>query len=194
MPQKKNPDALELLRGKIGRVAGAAHALEFILKGLSLAYNKDLQESQEPVFAAVDATLGSLEVATGFMQAVNFDLNRMATAATTGYLNATAAARYLVSKGVPFRLAHSAVGQAVRVALDKRCELEGLTLQELRSIRPEFDQDFYPALQLQAVLQSHNVPGGTAPERVAEALRSAQERVRILLSTENRETRFTAIP
>ena len=177
MPQKKNPDPLELLRGKVGRVAGTAHSLELILKGLPLAYNKDLQESQEPVFAATDAITGSLEVATGFMRSVGFDLDRMTAAATSGYLNATAAARYLVSKGVPFRMAHSAVGQAVRLCLEKKCELENLSLEELRAIRPEFGEDFFAALKLDAVLDSHNVPGGTAPKRVQEALQSARKRL-----------------
>jgi argininosuccinate lyase len=188
MPQKKNPDPLELLRGKVGRVAGHAHALELIVKGLPLAYNKDLQETQEPVFAASDAVTGSLGVATGFMRSVRFDTERMAAATSSGYLNATAAARYLVSKGVPFRMAHSAVGQAVRMALDKKCELEELSVEELRSIRPEFGRDFFAALKLDAVLASHSVPGGTAPERVQEALRSARERVEAIAGAEQRSS------
>jgi argininosuccinate lyase len=188
MPQKKNPDPLELLRGKVGRVAAAAHSLELILKGLPLAYNKDLQESQEPVFAATDAVTGSLAIAAGFMRSVRFDLERMSAAASSGFLNATAAARYLVSKGVPFRMAHSAVGQAVRLCLDKQCELENLSLEELRSIRPEFSQDFFTALKLQAVLASHDVPGGTAPARVQEALRSARERCKALAGQQSKST------
>jgi argininosuccinate lyase len=178
MPQKKNPDPLELLRAKVGRIAGAAHSLELILKGLPLAYNKDLQESQQPVFEAVDAITGALEISAAFMRSVTFNLDRMSAAATSGYLNATAAARYLVGKGVPFRMAHSAVGQAVRLCLDKKCELQALSLEELRTIRAEFDQDFYPALELQAVLDSHNVPGGTASSQVAAALKSVVERVK----------------
>jgi argininosuccinate lyase len=189
MPQKKNPDPLELLRGKVGRIAGHAHSLELIMKGLPLAYNKDLQETQEPVFAATDAVAGSLEVATGFMRSVLFDLPRMAAAASSGYLNATAAARYLVSKGVPFRMAHSAVGQAVRTALDRKCELEDLRLEELLAIRAEFGPDFFSALKLDAVLASHDVPGGTAPKRVQEALRSARERVNAIAGAEQRKSR-----
>ena len=176
MPQKKNPDALELLRGKTGRILGAAAALQTVLKSLPLAYNKDLQEAQEPLFAATDSMLAALPVATGFMVAVRFDTERMKNAAATGFLNATAAARYLVKKGVPFRMAHSAVGQAVRLALEKGCELEGLTLEELKQFRPEFDRDFIPSLQLESVLASHNVPGGTAPARVGEALLEARRR------------------
>jgi len=177
MPQKKNPDALELIRGKCGRVLGAATALQTVLKGLPLAYNKDLQEAQEPLFEAVDTMAGVLQVGTGFMAAVRFDAERMAQAAGSGFLNATAAARYLVARGVPFRLAHAAVGQAVRLCLDKGCELDGLALDELRQFRPEFDRDFYDALRLEAVLASHDVPGGAAPSRVREALAAARRRV-----------------
>jgi len=177
MPQKKNPDALELLRAKSGRVLGTAAALQTVLKGLPLAYNKDLQEAQEPLFAATNSILQALPIATGFMTAVAFDTERMKQAASSGFLNATAAARYLVKKGVPFRLAHSAVGQAVRLALEKRCELDGLTLEELKQFRPEFDRDFFDSLTLASVLASHNVPGGTAPARVQEALTIARRRI-----------------
>ncbi len=180
MPQKKNPDALELLRGKAGRVFGAATTLQTVIKGLPLAYNKDLQEAQEPLFDAVDSVAEALAIATGFIGAVEFDTARMRAAASSGYLNATAAARYLVTKGVPFRLAHAAVGQAVRLALDKGCELQGLSLAELRQFRPEFGEDFYCALELDAVLASHDVPGATAPKRVREALAKAAQRVRNL--------------
>jgi argininosuccinate lyase len=177
MPQKKNPDALELLRAKCGRVLGAALTLQTVLKGLPLAYNKDLQEAQEPLFAATDSIAQALPIATGFMAAVTFDKDRMKQAAASGFLNATASARYLVKKGVPFRLAHSAVGQAVRLALEKGCELEGLALEELKQFRPEFDRDFFDSLKLESVLASHNVPGGTAPERVQEALVTARRRI-----------------
>jgi argininosuccinate lyase len=180
MPQKKNPDALELLRGKAGRVLGAAAALQTVIKGLPLAYNKDLQEAQEPLFAATDSILQALPVATGFMAAVEFDAERMKAAASSGYLNATAAARYLVSKGVPFRLAHSAVGQAVRLGLEKGCELEGLSLEELQQFRAEFDKDFYKCLKLDAVLASHDVPGGTAPGQVKAAIVKARRRIQEL--------------
>ena len=177
MPQKKNPDALELLRGKAGRVIGAATALLVASKGLPLAYNKDMQEAQEPLFSTVDTIAGCLPVATGLMRAVAFDFDRMKKAAETGYLNATAAARYLVSRGVPFRLAHGAVGQAVRLALDKGCELQDLSLDELRQFRPEFDQAFYAAVELKAVLASQEVPGATAPARVREAIAAARRRL-----------------
>jgi argininosuccinate lyase len=177
MPQKKNPDALELLRGKAGRIVGAAAALQTVIKGLPLAYNKDFQEAQEPLFDAVDTISSALPVLAGFLRAVGFNTDRMKAAATSGFLNATAAARYLVTKGVPFRMAHSAVGQAVRLALDKGCELQGLSLEDLRQFRPEFADDFYRALELDAVLASHDVPGGTAPQRVHEAIAAAEARI-----------------
>jgi argininosuccinate lyase len=177
MPQKKNPDALELLRGKAGRIVGAAAALQTVIKGLPLAYNKDFQEAQEPLFDAVDTISSALPVLAGFLRAVGFNTDRMKAAATSGFLNATAAARYLVTKGVPFRMAHSAVGQAVRLALDKGCELQGLSLEELRQFRPEFADDFYRALELDAVLASHDVPGATAPQRVHEAIAAAEARI-----------------
>ncbi|MGH8457223.1 MAG: argininosuccinate lyase [Stenotrophobium sp.] len=180
MPQKKNPDALELLRGKAARVVGAATALATLGKGLPLAYNKDFQEAQEPLFDAADTIAGSLAVLGGFLRAVGFNTERMRTAAASGHLNATAAARYLVSKGVPFRMAHAAVGQCVRLALDKGCELQALSIEELRGIRAEFAEDFYPALELDAVLASHNVPGATAPSRVSEAISAAAARVAVL--------------
>jgi argininosuccinate lyase len=101
----------------------------------------------------------------------------MKAAATSGFLNATAAARYLVTKGVPFRMAHSAVGQAVRLALDKGCELQGLSLEDLRQFRPEFADDFYRVLELDAVLASHDVPGATAPRRVHEAIAAAEAHI-----------------
>ncbi|HEY5161540.1 MAG TPA: argininosuccinate lyase [Terriglobales bacterium] len=177
MPQKKNPDALELLRGKAGRIVGAAAALQTVIKGLPLAYNKDFQEAQEPLFDAVDTISSALPVLAGFLRAVGFNTDRMKAAATSGFLNATAAARYLVTKGVPFRMAHSAVGQAVRLALDKGCELQGLSLEDLRQFRPEFADDFYRALELDAVLASHDVPGATAPQRVHEAIAAAEARI-----------------
>jgi argininosuccinate lyase len=180
MPQKKNPDALELLRGKTGRILGAAATLQSVLKGLPLAYNKDLQEAQEPLFAATDSMTAALAIATGFMAAVSFDTERMKNAASAGFLNATAAARYLVTKGVPFRMAHAAVGHAVRLALEKGCELEGLALEELKPFRSEFDRDFFDWLKLESVLASHDVPGGTAPGRVGEALKATRTRIAAL--------------
>jgi argininosuccinate lyase len=177
MPQKKNPDLLELTRGKAGRVIGHATALLVTVKGLPLAYNKDLQETQEPLFDATRTVLSLLPLATGWMKAVEFDHDRMQMAAQTGFMNAWAAATYLVQRGVAFRLAHEQVGKAVQLCLQRGCEFQDLPLEELKKLNPAFDQDFYSCLHLEAVLALHNVPGGTAPARVRQALTDAKQRI-----------------
>ncbi len=177
MPQKKNPDLLELTRGKCARVIGDATALLACLKGLPLAYNKDLQETQEPLFDAADTVLSLLPLVTGWMKAVQFSYERMQEAAHSGFMNAWAAATYLVRRGVPFRLAHEQVGKAVQMCLEKQCELQDLSLQELHSVNLEFDQDFYACLKLESVLAIHDVPGGTAPIRVKQAIADARQRI-----------------
>ncbi|MFQ5662974.1 MAG: argininosuccinate lyase [Terriglobia bacterium] len=180
MPQKKNPDALELLRGKVGRVVGSAVGVLLVLKALPLAYNKDLQESQEPLFDATDTVRAALGIAGGFLRALQFDAARMQAAARSGFLNATAAANYLVHRGIPFRRAHAAIRQGVELCLRKGCELESLSLDELRRFSGEFDQDVYACLTLEAVLASHDVVGGTAPARVQQALGEARQRLSAL--------------
>ncbi len=180
MPQKKNPDLTELLRGKCGCLLGASTTLSTLLKGLPLAYNKDLQETQEPVFAVADAVEGMLQVLPGFTRALRFRHDRMQAAAQSGYLNAMAAATYLVHKGVPFRTAHEKVGQAVRFAVEKGVELDGLTLEELRQFGDEFGDDFYAAITLEATLDCHDVTGGTPRERVRKALEAATQRIAAL--------------
>lgn len=176
MPQKKNPDLTELLRAKVGRIHGAAEAVTLQLKGLPLAYNKDMQETQEPAFA-VDFVPQLLGLVARFTAALQFNFVRMREAAQSGYLNAMAAATYLVYKGVPFRTAHEKVGNAVRFALEKGVELNELSLDELRKFGAEFDADFYNAAGLNATLDCHNVIGGTARERVADALAAASARI-----------------
>ena len=177
MPQKKNPDLLELTRGKAGRVIGDATALLVTVKALPLAYNKDLQETQEPLFDAAGTVLALLPLVTGWMKAMEFDHERLQAAAESGFMNAWAAATYLVRRGVPFRLAHEQIGKAVQACVEKRCELADLPLEELRQLNPTFDPDFYSCLSLQAVLNLHDVPGGTAPARVRQALAEARRRV-----------------
>jgi argininosuccinate lyase len=177
MPQKKNPDLLELIRGKAGRVLGNSTALMVTVKGLPLAYNKDLQETQEPVFEAAETLLAVVPLAAGWMKAVAFDHERMQRAAQAGFMNAWAAATYLVRRGVPFRLAHEFVGKAVQLALSSNCELQDLPLQDLKQLSPAFDQDFYSCLSLQSVMAIHDVPGGTAPSRVRQALAEARRKV-----------------
>jgi argininosuccinate lyase len=180
MPQKKNPDALELIRGKSGRVIGNLVSLLTTVKGLPLAYNKDLQETQQPLFEAAEAALSSLKVATGFMRAVQFDYARMQAAAEDGHINALAAATYLVEQGVPFRKAHEQVGKMVRYCLEKGCKLEELSLSELREFAPEAQEDLYSRLSVDAVLGSHDVAGGTNPRRVREALLKTREKLAVL--------------
>ena len=180
MPQKKNPDLTELVRGKVGRIHGAAESVTLLLKGLPLAYNKDMQETQEPVFAATAETHKMLLVLAPFTRALRFRTDRMRAACATGFLNAMAAATYLVHKGVPFRKAHEKIGNAVRFCIDKGCELADLSLEELRQFGPEFDTDFFAAVTLEATLDCHDVMGGTARHRVAEALRDAEKRIQAL--------------
>jgi argininosuccinate lyase len=187
MPQKKNPDLTELLRGKSGRLLGAATTLATLLKGLPLAYNKDLQETQEPVFAVADTIEGMLSLLPGFTRALRFRHDRMSAAAQSGYLNAMAAATYLVHKGVPFRTAHEKIGNAVRFALEKGVELGDLTLAELREFGPEFGEDFFSAISLTATLDCHDVIGGTARERVRQALAAVSERIAALVPGDKQE-------
>ena len=177
MPQKKNPDLTELLRGKTGRLMGAATSIATLLKGLPLAYNTDLQETQEPVFAVADTLEGMLNLLPKFTRALRFRHDRMSAAAQSGYLNAMAAATYLVHKGVPFRTAHEKIGNAVRFALEKGAELNDLTLDELRAFGPEFGEDFFAAITLTGTLDCHDVVGGTARDRVKQALAAADERI-----------------
>src|SRR5579871_1276057 len=177
MPQKKNPDLLELARGKAGRVLGNATALLVAIKGLPLAYNKDLQETQEPLFSASDTLLQILPLVTGWMKSVEFHYERMQTAAQSGFMNAWAAATYLVKRGVPSRLSHEKVGKAVRICLERGCDLQDLSLAELQAITPAFAEDFYDSLKLTSVLAIHDVPGGTAPARVRKAIQSTRKRI-----------------
>lgn len=180
MPQKKNPDLLELVRGKSGRVVGNATALMVTLKGLPLAYNKDLQETQEPVFDSTDTLLRMLPLVTGFMKVVEFRRERMQHAAESGFMNAWAAATYLVNRGVPSRLAHERIGKAVRMCGERNCDLSELPLADLRQLSPAFDEGFYESLKLSSVLAVHDVPGGTAPVRVRQAIGGARKKIESL--------------
>jgi argininosuccinate lyase len=176
MPQKKNPDLTELIRAKVGRIHGAAQAVTLQLKSLPLAYNKDMQETQEPAFS-VEFVPAMLKLVARFTAALQFNRERMSDAAQSGYLNAMAAATYLVHKGVPFRTAHEKIGNAVRFALEKGVELNALTLEELRAFGPEFGADFFAAVALTATLDCHDVIGGTARTRVHQALDDVEQRI-----------------
>jgi argininosuccinate lyase len=180
MPQKKNPDATELLRGKAGKLAGLTTQASMTIKGLPLAYNKDLQELQQPLFEASEVLLAALSIASKLIASIGFNQDRMQAAATKGFMNAMEAANYLVRQGVPFRRAHEAIGEAVRKAIDKGCELDGLTMEELKEIRPEFNGGFYESLKLASGLSHHDVPGGTAPNRVRQALVAAKEKLQTM--------------
>jgi argininosuccinate lyase len=180
MPQKKNPDLTELIRAKVGRIHGAAEAVTLQLKGLPLAYNKDMQETQEPAFA-VEFVAPMLALVARFTAAVRFNHERMSAAANSGFLNAMAAATYLVHKGVPFRTAHEKIGHAVRFAIEKGVELGDFTLDELRQFGEEFAEDFYAAVSLKVTLDCHDVIGGTARNRVHQALADASERIAALI-------------
>jgi len=180
MPQKKNPDLLELVRGKAARVLGCSTTLRALVKGLPLAYNKDLQETQEPLFDATDAIIGMLPLVTGFMNTVEFDDAKMNQAAQLGFMNAWAAAAYLVERGVASRLAHEAVGKAVALAVERGCDLQKLPLADLQAIHAGFDAGFHSCLGLTEVLALHDVPGGTAPRHVKRALQNVRERVKLL--------------
>jgi len=180
MPQKKNPDFLELTRGKAGRILGDAAGLQITLKGLPLAYNKDLQEMQEPLFDASETMLAILPLAAEWMKKVEFHFERMQHAAESGFMNAFAAATYLTEKGVPFRLAHEQIGKAVQLCLEKDCELRDLSLNELRQISSAFEQDFYARLDVNSVLAIHDVAGGSAPARVKQALAEAKHKISVM--------------
>jgi argininosuccinate lyase len=185
MPQKKNPDLTELIRGKSGRLLGAATTLATLLKGLPLAYNKDLQEGQEAVFDAADTVLGMLAVLPAFTSSLKFRFDWMRLAAESGYLNAMAAATYLSNKGVPFRKAHEIIGNAVRLGLESGRELNQLSLSELQQFSSEFAADFFEAITLEATLDCHDVVGGTARHRVAAALKDARQRISNVVAEES---------
>lgn len=175
MPQKKNPDALELIRGKAARVFGHHAALLTLMKGLPLAYNKDMQEDKEAVFDAVDTTMMSVSVAKIVLDNLTIDEERTRDAATKGFLNATELADYLVRRGVPFRTAHDAVGKAVLFASEQGIELNELSLDQLRQFSAEIGPDVCDALGLDKTLAAKSRTGGTSPERVAEALEAARK-------------------
>jgi argininosuccinate lyase len=174
MPQKKNPDLTELARAKSGRIIAASHTVELQLKGLPLAYNKDMQETQEAIFAATEEMHALLSLLGRFTDTLQFRADKMLIASTTGFLNAMVAATHLVHKGIAFRTAHEIIGNAVRHCLGKGCELTGLTLNELQEFSPAFEQDFFAAITLEATLDCHDVIGGTARSRVREALALAE--------------------
>jgi argininosuccinate lyase len=177
MPQKKNPDVAELIRGKAGRLYGNLVAVLATLKGLPLTYNSDMQEDKEPWFDSVDTLEAVLAVVPPMLRTLTFKVERMRAAAGASYATATDLADYLVRKGVPFREAHEVVGRAVRHGLERGVELSDLSLEELRRFSPLFAPDVHQALTVEASLRARAVSGGTAPDAVRRALAAARERV-----------------
>ena len=170
MPQKKNPDAWELIRGKTGRITGALLGLLTTLKGLPTSYQRDLQEDKEALFAAHDQIADMLAVAAGAVAATKFNPGRLKSAASNPALLATEAADYLVHKGIPFRQAHDIVGKVLREAEKQNISWTKLPLETLKKISPAFDANFSKSLSVEAALAAKKVPGGTAPESVSDAI------------------------
>ncbi|PHM72792.1 argininosuccinate lyase [Xenorhabdus kozodoii] len=178
MPQKKNPDALELIRGKCGRVQGALTGMMMTLKGLPLAYNKDMQEDKEGLFDALDTWLDCLHMAILVLDGIQVRRTRCKEAAKQGYANATELADYLVAKGVPFREAHHIVGEVVIAAIDKGKALEELSLLELQKFSQVISVDVYDVLSLQSCLDKRLAKGGVAQGQVKQAISQAKQRLR----------------
>ena len=177
MPQKKNPDSMELVRGKAGRVFGHLSSLLAMMKGLPLAYNKDMQEDKEALFDAVDTTKACISITTTVLRNLRVDEAQARAAATSGYMNATELADYLVRKGIPFREAHETVGRIVMQAISQRVELNELTLEQFKSFSPLIEQDVFDSLSLERTLETKSQIGGTAHKRVAAELQAARDRL-----------------
>ncbi|KAH6765358.1 L-Aspartase-like family protein [Perilla frutescens var. hirtella] len=170
MPQKKNPDPMELVRGKSARVIGDLVTLLVLCKGLPHAYNRDLQEDKEPVFDSVKAIMGMLEVSAEFAANITFNQERIRAALPAGHLDATTLADYLVKKGIPFRTSHDIVGRSVGFCVSRNCRLEDLSLDELRSISPTFDKDVYEFLGVEKSIKNFSSYGSTGSECVSNQL------------------------
>jgi len=170
MPQKKNPDIAELIRGKTGRVYGALMSILTVMKGLPLAYNKDMQEDKELTFDAIDTVKGCLALFDGMLSTIKFIKSNMEASAKNGFTNATDAADYLVGKGVPFRDAHGIIGQLVLYCIDKNRALEDLSLDEFRQFSPVFDDDIYEAISLESCVNKRNTVGAPGEEAMAEII------------------------
>ncbi|UCC66269.1 MAG: argininosuccinate lyase [Deltaproteobacteria bacterium] len=175
MPQKENPDVLELIRAKTGRVYGALVSLLTILRGLPLAYNRDLQEDKEPLFDAVDTVKASLTIMAKLLEGIEVNQDRMREAAAEGFTNATDLADYLVKRGIPFRKAHQIAGKVVKYAEEKGKKLEDLSLGELRSFSSAIGEDIFDYIRIEGSVDHRQSIGGTARQRVAEQIKRAQE-------------------
>jgi argininosuccinate lyase len=170
MPQKKNPDMAELIRGKTGRVYGSLMGLLTVMKGLPLAYNKDMQEDKEAVFDAADTVKNCLSIFCGMIQTVKFNTNNMYKSALGGYTNATDAADWLVKRGVTFREAHEIIGKLVLYAIDKKVTINELSLGELKNVSGLFDETVYEAVSVETCVNARNLAGGPAESAVLQAI------------------------
>jgi len=175
MPQKKNPDIAELVRGKTGRVYGALMQMLTSMKGIPLAYNKDMQEDKELTFDAIDTTKGCVSLFTGMIKSMQFNHAVMEKSAKNGFTNATDAADYLVNHGVPFRDAHGIVGRLVLLCLEKGISLDELPLSEYRSISDVFDEDIYDAISMKTCVEKRNTTGAPGPRAMAEEITACEE-------------------
>ena len=175
MPQKKNPDIAELVRGKTGRVYGALVSLLTTMKGLPLAYNKDMQEDKEVAFDAMDTVKDCLLLFTGMVRTMKFRKERMAKSAMNGFTNATDAADYLVNKGVPFRDAHSIIGRLVLYCIEKDTSIDALSLEELQAISDKFETDIYEAVSLKTCVEKRLTIGAPGPDAMKEVIRINRE-------------------
>lgn len=170
MPQKKNPDIAELIRGKAGRVYGALVSLLVTMKGIPLAYNKDMQEDKELVFDAIDTVKGSLALFTGMISTMTFRKDVMERSAKNGFTNATDAADYLVNHGVPFRDAHGIIGRLVLTCIERGCSLDDLPLEIYQEICPAFEQDIYQAISMETCVNKRNTVGSPGPEAMKQVI------------------------
>ena len=183
MPQKKNPDIAELVRGKTGRVYGALMSLLTTMKGLPLAYNKDMQEDKEVVFDAIDTVASCLALFTGMVDTMKFNREAMEASAKNGFTNATDVADYLVNHGVPFRDAHSISGRLVLKCIERDIALDDLTLEDFRSESTVFEEDIYEAISMKTCVEKRltlGAPGRAAMEKVLEAGRKYMEDAEVL--------------
>ena len=177
LPQKRNPDAAELVRAKTGRIIGALNGLLIVMKGLPLAYSKDLQEDKEPVFDAFDTLKLSLVAMTGMLENSSFDTERMAADAGLGFSTATDLADWLVSTfGMPFRNAHQLTGKLVKLAEEKGGSLSDLSLAEMQSVEPSITDDIFNVLDVERAIARRTLFGGASPNNVTRAARNARKR------------------
>ena len=175
MPQKKNPDICELIRGKTGRVYGALMGFLTTMKGLPLAYNKDMQEDKEMYFDALNTSKGCLQLLSDMLKSTTFNKDKMKKSATGGFTNATDAADYLVNKGVPFRDAHGIIGQLVLYAISQNKDLDELSLEELKNISDFFEEDVYQAIDVNTCVNKRNTIGACGQEMMKKVIALNEE-------------------